>query len=312
MPFWSIPDKGEGANDIMSILFQEYTDALVSGIAGNELIIFGGAVTPNTTPDMNVLVSNTCFLSNTKYFYQFGAAPYILPLAASNATFARIDLVCANNTGNLVIRTGTAGTAPKPPARSANDVILAAVFVPPTDTTITADQIIDLRCPAPQSTSVMLRDDFTNATITPTEVNGLTINIEPGWYTFEYYMRCRSNVALTGFAIGVTQNSTGTVMNYQWRWVDASATAATAALDQDEILATGAVQGAFAGRVATASRLGTLISVDTVNLDCLVIVEGLMQVLVEGPLRIYHSTEVAGALGTVKAGSCLTLNKVGR
>ncbi|MBK7086912.1 MAG: hypothetical protein IPH53_20600 [Flavobacteriales bacterium] len=42
---WTIPDKGEGDNDIQSILFQEYLETLVAGVDGLDCVLVGCAVT---------------------------------------------------------------------------------------------------------------------------------------------------------------------------------------------------------------------------------------------------------------------------
>ena len=42
---FTIPDKGEGDNDLQSILFQEYLEVLVAGIDGMNCVLSGLVVT---------------------------------------------------------------------------------------------------------------------------------------------------------------------------------------------------------------------------------------------------------------------------
>jgi hypothetical protein len=137
---WTVPDKGEGDNDIQSILFQEYLDVLVAGLTGIECVLVGCGVTGGS--DMTPAVAKGAVLSNG----------VLLPVTAGDVTIGtadgthpRIDLIVVNSSGTKAVRAGTAAAAPKPPARSANDVVLAAVYVPASDTTIGTGAITDLR-----------------------------------------------------------------------------------------------------------------------------------------------------------------------
>jgi hypothetical protein len=139
---WTIPDKGEGQDNRQSILFQEYLEVLVAGMRGIDCVLSGCAVTAQGSPDMTVAVAKGAVLTNG----------VLKPVTAGNVTISaadstnpRIDLVVVNSSGTKAARTGTAAGAPKPPARTANDVVLAYVWVPAADTTISSDQITDLR-----------------------------------------------------------------------------------------------------------------------------------------------------------------------
>lgn len=139
---FSLPDKGEGANDVQSILFQEYLDVVVAAILRVDYVLSGCAITAQGTPDMTVAVAKGAVLSNGALF----------PVTAGNATITtadatnpRLDLVVVTSAGAKAVRAGTPGANPKPPVRTANDVVLAVVYVPAADTTIGANQITDLR-----------------------------------------------------------------------------------------------------------------------------------------------------------------------
>lgn len=140
---FTIPDKGEGANDLQSILFQEYLEVLVNGIDGGCCVLSGGAVTAQGAPNMSVQVAKAGILSAGVLFAV--AANTNLAIGAADGTNPRIDLVVVNSSGVLAVRAGTADAAPKPPARTANDVVLAAIYVPASDTTISSNQITDMR-----------------------------------------------------------------------------------------------------------------------------------------------------------------------
>jgi hypothetical protein len=139
---FTIPDKGEGQNDIQSILFQEYLDVLAAGIDGRASVIAGCAVTAQGSPDMTVAVASGEVLSGDVSFLVTGANATI---SAADATNPRLDLVVVNASGAIAVRTGTPAAQPKPAARTADDVVLAVVYVPATDTTISTNQITDMR-----------------------------------------------------------------------------------------------------------------------------------------------------------------------
>jgi hypothetical protein len=141
MPF-TIPDKGEGLSDIQSILFQEYLDILVEGLNGANCVLSGGAVTAQGSPDMTVAVAKSGVMTN-------GVLTAVTAgngtITTADGTNPRIDLVVITSGGAIAVRAGTPAAAPKPPTRTANDVALAAVYVPASDTAIQSNQIVDLR-----------------------------------------------------------------------------------------------------------------------------------------------------------------------
>jgi hypothetical protein len=64
---------------------------------------------------------------------------------AAHATLARVDLVTVNTSAVLAIVAGTAAAAPETPAIPASRTVLAAVYIPPAVTSITAANIVDKR-----------------------------------------------------------------------------------------------------------------------------------------------------------------------
>jgi hypothetical protein len=159
---FSIPDKGEGLSNIQSVFFQEYLDVLVAGISGVDCVFSGCAVTAQVTPDMTVAVASGSIRSNSVTRTVTGANATI---SASNASNPRLDLVVITSAGAIAVRAGTAATAPIPAARVANDVVLAVVYVPASDTAIQANQIVDLR----------VTEGSTNVAVTGGSINGTPI-----------------------------------------------------------------------------------------------------------------------------------------
>ena len=137
---WTVPDKGEGDNDLQSILFQEYLDALVDGVNGKTCVLSGCAVTGGAS--MTPSVAKGAVLSNGSLF---AVAAGTVTISAADATNPRLDLIVVDSAGSKQVRTGAAAVNPKPAARSANDVVLAVVYVPANDTTIAQTQLTDMR-----------------------------------------------------------------------------------------------------------------------------------------------------------------------
>lgn len=164
---WTIPDDGEGANTIQSRLFQEYLDVLVAGLSGIDCVLDGCAVTPNALLTLDVakgaVLSNRTLLPVTAGTVVIGTA---------DATNPRIDLVVVNSSGTKAVRAGTAAANPKPPARSANDVVIAAVFVAALDTTIGSTEIVDMRVSPPRPTTIQ---KVTTNTATNTTAAAVTV-----------------------------------------------------------------------------------------------------------------------------------------
>lgn len=138
---WTLPDKGEGDNNIQSILFQEYLDALSEGVQGINCVVSGCLVTTHGA-DLTPNVAKGAVLSNGTLF---AIAATTKTIGTADATNPRIDLIVVDSSGVLQVRAGAAAAAPKPPARTANDVIIAAIYVPATTTAITAARITDMR-----------------------------------------------------------------------------------------------------------------------------------------------------------------------
>lgn len=137
---WTVPDEGEGTYDGQSTLYQESLDVLVAGIARSDFVVFGCAVTGGASMSPNIAKGGVI------------ANGVLLPVAATSTvigsahlTNPRIDLIVVDASGAVQTRAGTAAVAPKPPARTAHDVVLAMVYVGPSVTTIPTALITDQR-----------------------------------------------------------------------------------------------------------------------------------------------------------------------
>lgn len=137
---WTLPDKGEGDNDLQSVLFQEYLDVLVAGVSGIDCVLSGLVVTGGA--DMTPAVAKGAVLSN-KVLFPVTAGD--VTITAADGTNPRIDLIVVTSAGAKAVRAGTPAANPKPPARTANDVVIAAVYVPAGDTSIETTKCIDMR-----------------------------------------------------------------------------------------------------------------------------------------------------------------------
>lgn len=139
---WSLPDKGEGENNLQSVIFQEYLEVLVEGISGKNCVLSGCAVT--TSSLLTVAIAKGAVLTNGVLK---AIAATTKTHGTADVTNPRLDLVVVDSAGALQIRAGTAAANPKPPARTANDVVLAVIYIPALLATIVAGDIVDLRMP---------------------------------------------------------------------------------------------------------------------------------------------------------------------
>lgn len=166
---WSIPDKGEAQNDNQSILFQVYLDAIIDAMQRTEAVTSGCAVTAQGSPNMTVAVAAGAVMSGGGYLTTAGGTGTV---TTADGTNPRIDLVVINSAGAVAVRAGTPAAAPKPPNKTAGDVLLAAVYVPASDTTISSDQIVDLRVDIPDALSLV-------ATISPAQITATQNDYNP-------------------------------------------------------------------------------------------------------------------------------------
>jgi len=229
---WTIPDKGEGDSNLQSVLFQEDLEILVAGLSGVDCVVSGCAVTGGA--DMTPAVASGVVISNGVWFAVTGAD---VTVTTADSTNPRIDLIVVDSSGALAVRAGTAASAPKPPARTANDVVLASVYVPASDTTIGTSQITDRRVIRDDiaRAPVYLRQDSTYTLTSQTAAQKLfnassngRITLDVGTYEFNLIVALTSMSATSGNAT-FDLGGTATLAAILWYGMgrDAAADAAT-------------------------------------------------------------------------------------
>jgi hypothetical protein len=133
-----VPDKGTADKDIMSLRFSIDDEVLSAAQEGSDCVFSGCVPTQQGSPNMTIACSAGVAVSNYVTF-QVAAANWTIGTA--DATNPRIDLIVITSAGALAVRAGTAAAAPKPPTRTANDVVRGHVYVAANDTTMTDGQI---------------------------------------------------------------------------------------------------------------------------------------------------------------------------
>lgn len=196
----TIPDRGEGESNIQSKLYQEDLEVIMAGIDGLDCVLSGCAVTAQGSPDMTVAVAKGGVLSNG----------VLKPVAAGNvtvtaadATNPRIDLIVVNASGTKACRAGTAAAAPKPPNRTANDVVIAQVYVPAAATTITTARITDRRVTRSRGPILLYKTTTSESTDTTSgafhilDKTNSGVVIPSGMFVSGKILRCRIGGVMT-------------------------------------------------------------------------------------------------------------------
>lgn len=117
-------------------------DILVAALNGQG-VVSGAAVTAQGSPDMTAAIAVGVVRING---VSVAVASGNVNVGAADGTNPRFDLITVNDSGTKACTAGTAAAEPVFPAIPANSVVLAAVYVPASDTDIDANQITDKRC----------------------------------------------------------------------------------------------------------------------------------------------------------------------
>lgn len=179
-------------------------------------------------------------------------------------------------------------------------------------TLVAADGTVKVIAPTTNGSSPVARlgATVTNSTVTAAKVTGLDIPMGVGVWIFEYYIVYQSGTQTTGVKLGVNHSGTVTKFNYNMFGVQSNPLAADAIMDQDVLLTTGGLLAAWAARAKSATAPMITASVDTINSDMLMKIEGIATVTVAGNLELYHASETAVAT-SVMADSAVRLTKIG-
>ena len=175
MSGFDLPDNDAAFDANQSRWMSTDIDILTAGLNGVG-VISGCAVTAQGSPDMTVAIAAGTIRI---------ASGLLVTVTAGNGTITtadgtnpRIDLVSASDTGTKTVTAGTAAANPKAPGLPSGHVGLAMVYVPPSDTTIAANQITDKRVILPTHSlqaanydpdrypaSVSLSDEFDDGSV---------------------------------------------------------------------------------------------------------------------------------------------------
>lgn len=139
-------------------------DALVQGYVP-EGVLSGCAVTAQGSPNMTVAVA----AGQVKVggFYPYVAAGNVT-ITAADGTNPRFTIITVNYNGVKTATNGTPAAKPAYPALPADNVLLAAIFVPANDTAIDPEQIRDKRVFLDDTLKgFQFRDEFLSGAIYP-------------------------------------------------------------------------------------------------------------------------------------------------
>jgi hypothetical protein len=154
MPF-TIPNEADAFNTNQAEPDKVDLDILVSTFDGFG-VLQGCAVAAQGTPDMTLAVAEGYAVVN---YAPVEVVAGNVTITTADGTNARFDLVVVDTAGAKSVVAGTAAANPVFPAIPANRTVLAAVYVPASDTAIQANQITDKRMalnkPAPRLVEIM-------------------------------------------------------------------------------------------------------------------------------------------------------------
>ena len=129
---FTVPSVGTKTSDQQSVVNEVDTNTIQAGVSGLDCVLSGCAVTGSGTT--SVAVAKGAVLSNGTMFAV--AANATFGTWTADATHPRIDIVVVDSSGTLTRRAGTAAADPVMPALSANDVLLASVWIPANESPI--------------------------------------------------------------------------------------------------------------------------------------------------------------------------------
>lgn len=214
---FTIPDNDEAGNNNQSIWMQTDINALVAALDGDG-VVSGCGVTAQGTPDMTVAVAaGTIQESDTAYSITGANAT----ITAADGSNPRIDLVCAKTDDTLVVTAGTAAANPKAPDIPANNILLAIVYVPASDTAIETGQITDKRAIVPQvttttQTSVLTRTVLHDETLGSNGSFDVS-SIDQTYDDLELILMLRSTSATVDDTVRIWFNNDTTTGNYHFQ-----------------------------------------------------------------------------------------------
>jgi len=150
-----------------------------------------------------------------------------------------------------------------------------------------------------------------NATTTVAAVM-TTTGVGSGTWAFKYLIRYQSSVTTTGVFFSIDHGGTVSMMVYHMTFVSTGGAAATGVADQVSGTNAGQLVEGKSARTDNATVAGghtASAGVDTINADCLMVLEGIFTCSTSGSLILNHASETANST-QVMAGTTLELRKV--
>jgi len=156
-----------------------------------------------------------------------------------------------------------------------------------------------------------LTADHSISSTTGTEVTDLTMALEAGTYTVDYYLIVQSATTSVSPMLGINFDGTAAVKSFMYMFADAgtSLLAELYTMDDEGVNTAGFIAGrATRTYSTTAPNLGSTatLAVSTVDVDIPIRITGLLIVTVAGNLELWHSSETATAT-RVETGSSLVV-----
>ena len=163
-----------------------------------------------------------------------------------------------------------------------------------------------------QYTVARLATTVASSSTTAAKVTGLDLACGPGTWVFEYFLRLQSATVTVSPKLSVNHSGTVTTFLATYQAPTTDVTGSAFAWDQDVTVPT--VMSAMAQRAKSATAAlvhsTTTNAVDTINVDILMQISGLLVCTVGGNMELYHASETATST-SVMADSVLRLTKMG-
>ena len=139
---FTIPNAADALHAVQAQPDKVDLDILAAAYQGNGVI--SGLAVSQRGAGANMSVDVAAGQARVGGYFPFVAAANV-SVSAAHASLPRLDLVSVDYNGVLTVTAGTAAAAPVLPAIPANSIVLATVYVPANDTTITDSQLTDKR-----------------------------------------------------------------------------------------------------------------------------------------------------------------------
>lgn len=156
--------------------------------------------------------------------------------------------------------------------------------------------------------SAKLTADYTNSTVTGTEVTGLQVTLGAGTYRFSYYLLAQAATIANAFDFGINFTGTHTVLTAKLSYPDTGTSATSGTID-DVITGDGGelidAQCVNTAESTTTPNLNCITATTTANVNNLVIIEGIIVVTVSGDFELWAASESTTAIRVMTGSNLL-------